>query len=280
MTTTSPAHAARIRQQFDLQAVPYSQARMAHETLALALLLEAAQARPGLRSLDVACGPGRVALAFADVVADTTGLDMAPRMLDRARELAAEKGRSNIAWDIGDALALPYADATFDVVTTRLSWHHLEVPERALDEMVRVCKPGGRIVVCDAVAPADAGRAVAFLAMERLRDPSTTRFLTQAEMMSLLRGAGLEPDFVRSYSFVVALEPLLRASFPDPGGAERIRRLVHASLDDDALGMAAKAVGGDVQLQYSAVVFGMTRPPLAGARGSGSAELEDRGAAS
>jgi ubiquinone/menaquinone biosynthesis C-methylase UbiE len=259
MMMTSPSHVHRVRCQFELQAMSYSQARIAHELPALVLLLEAAQARAGLRSLDVACGPGWVPLAFAEVVDHATGLDLSPAMLARARDLAAQAGRSNVVCDLGDALALPYEDATFDIVTTRFSWHHLEAPARALSEMLRVCKPGGRIVVCDAVAPLDASRAAAFQAMERIRDPSTTRFLTTAELFDLLRAVGLRSDFVRRYALVVALEPLLRASFPEPGGAERVRQIVRDSVDEDALGMAATAWNGDVQLQYTAWVFGGTR---------------------
>jgi SAM-dependent methyltransferase len=200
-----------------------------------------------------------VPLAFAEVVGHATGLDLSPAMLARGRDLAAHAGRSNVVFDLGDALALPYADATFDIVTTRFSWHHLEAPARALSEMLRVCKPGGRIVVCDGASPLDASRAAAFQVMERIRDPSTTRFLTAVELSDLLRNAGLRCDFVRSYALVVALEPLLRASFPEPGGAERVRQIVHDSVDGDGLGMAATVTDGDVRLQYTAWVLAATR---------------------
>ena len=68
-----------------------------------------------------------------------------------AREvrLAAEKGIGNVTWDRGDVTALPYADGAFDIVVTRFSMHHFLDPLGVLHEMVRVCAPGGRVVVVD-----------------------------------------------------------------------------------------------------------------------------------
>ena len=76
--------------------------------------------------------------------------------------LAARKGIRNVAWDQGDAYHLRYADGGFSIVVTRYSLHHLLDPQAALREMVRVCAPGGRIVVVDAYAPgrSRAGRGV------------------------------------------------------------------------------------------------------------------------
>jgi hypothetical protein len=85
--------------------------------------------------------------------------------------------------------------------------------------MPRICEPGGRIVVCDAVAPLDATRAAAFQVMERIRDPSTTRFLTIVELSDRLRDAGVRPHFVRSYPLVVTLGAAAARVVPGPGGA-------------------------------------------------------------
>ena len=68
---------------------------------------------------------------------------------------------------------LPFADRTFDAVVTRFSFHHLEDPKKALDEMVRVCRPGGRVVVCD-VYTTTADQAAEYDRLERLRDRRTS----------------------------------------------------------------------------------------------------------
>jgi SAM-dependent methyltransferase len=72
---------------------------MAHELAGARLAARGSSARAGLRSLDVACGPGWVPLAFAEVLAHATGLDLSPAMLSRARGLAAQAGRSNVVFD-------------------------------------------------------------------------------------------------------------------------------------------------------------------------------------
>src|SRR5947208_970387 len=113
------------------------------------LIREAARVGPGSRVLDVACGPGLVALRLAEVAGHVTGLDLTPAMLDKARELQRQRGLQNLSWRPGRADALPYPGGSFDAAVTRFSFHHLTDPAAALAEMVRVCRPGGRVVVCD-----------------------------------------------------------------------------------------------------------------------------------
>ncbi len=77
----------------------------------------------------------------------------------------------------------------FDIVTCRFAFHHFQEPEKALAEMVRVCRPGGRVVLCDGVASDDPAKAGAFNRMERHRDPSTVEFRPLAFHLSLFAGA-------------------------------------------------------------------------------------------
>ena len=100
----------------------------------------------GDRVLDVACGTGNVALAAARAGATVTGLDFAPNLLAQARERAAAEGLA-IRFDEGDAEALPYADGAFDVVASAFGVMFAPRPERAAAEMLRVCRPGGRIAL-------------------------------------------------------------------------------------------------------------------------------------
>src|SRR4029450_12875420 len=108
---------------------------------------------------DVACGPGSVVAAFAGHVRRAVGLDATEAMLGEARKLAAAARVKNVDWHRGDVYALPFAAATFAIVTCRFAFHHLQAPARAFAEMVRVCRPGGRIVLADAVASDDPAKA-------------------------------------------------------------------------------------------------------------------------
>src|SRR5579864_4782748 len=104
-------------------------------------------------ALDVAYGPGGLVLALARHVRFARGLDLTEAMLRQARSFQAERGVSNAVFDRGDAEQLPYADATFDLVTCQCSLHHVPKPELPVREMARVVKPHSRVMIIDTIAP-------------------------------------------------------------------------------------------------------------------------------
>ncbi|HEY3586378.1 MAG TPA: class I SAM-dependent methyltransferase [Myxococcaceae bacterium] len=107
-------------------------------------LVRFAAVAPGERVLDVACGTGVVAITAARMGAAAEGLDLTPALLDRARQNAALAGFS-IGFREGDAEALPYPDASFDVVLSQFGHMFAPRPEVAVSEMLRVLRPGGRL---------------------------------------------------------------------------------------------------------------------------------------
>src|SRR6266849_528631 len=192
---TDAAHNSLIRDQFTRQATPFSTAAPIADSGALTMILDAVEAGPEDAVLDVACGGGIVVCAFASHVKHATGIDMTPAMLDRARHLAAEKGIANVTWREGDVARLPYPDGAFTIVVTRFALHHFPDPPAVFGEMVRVCAPGGRVVVVDTCASPDPAKAAEFNRLELLRDPSHARCLPLAELKSLFHAAGLgEPQ--------------------------------------------------------------------------------------
>jgi len=109
------------------------------------LLSEAADVRAVHRVLDVAAGNGNATLAAARRFATVTSTDYVPALLERGRRRADAEGFSNITFDVANAEALPYADASFDVVLSTFGVMFAPDHERAASEMTRVCRPGGRI---------------------------------------------------------------------------------------------------------------------------------------
>ena len=101
---------------------------------------------PGSTLLDVACGAGQLTVPAARAGVRATGVDIATNSLEQARARAAAEGLE-VRFDEGDAEALPYPDASFDTVTSLVGAMFAPRPERVAAELVRVCRPGGRILM-------------------------------------------------------------------------------------------------------------------------------------
>ena len=131
-------------------------------------VVKLAAIRPGEQALDLCCGTGDITQALARSGAETTGLDFSPQMLEvAAQRLQARPANTPGAtprYLEGDAQHLPFAGNSFDAVTIGYGLRNLTSWERGVEEMLRVAKPGGRLVVLDFGKPANAlWRACYFL---------------------------------------------------------------------------------------------------------------------
>ncbi|MBE7500256.1 MAG: bifunctional demethylmenaquinone methyltransferase/2-methoxy-6-polyprenyl-1,4-benzoquinol methylase UbiE [Verrucomicrobiales bacterium] len=121
-----------------------------------ACLVRLARLGPGQHALDVCCGTGDVAFALASTGARVTGLDFSPAMLDVARARCLRfRHEPAITLVQGDALALPFPEATFDAVTISYGLRNLAHLEAGLAEKHRVTRPGGRVLILDFGHPAN-----------------------------------------------------------------------------------------------------------------------------
>lgn len=257
---TDTTHDALIRDQFTRQATVFNTAAPIANEDALQLIVEAGRPGPDDRVLDVACGGGLVARAFAPHVRHTTGIDVTPAMLDTARQAAAEKGLANTDWEQGHVTTLPYADSAFTIVATRFSFHHFLDPLVVLREMVRVCAPGGRIVVVDSCPSEDKAKAAAFNRLELLRDPSHTRALPLSELKALFAAAGLGEPEVRFTELRDVVSNLLARSYPNPGDDAKIVAMFRASASNDSLGIPVRLDGEALHYAYPVAICAATRP--------------------
>ncbi len=133
-----------------------------------------ANAKPGDRALDLCCGTGDITLALARQGAETTGLDFSEKMLEVAKrrsqksEVRSPNKNPHFALRTshfvqGDAQQIPFPENSFDIVTVGYGLRNLASWERGLEEMLRVAKPGGRLIVLEFGKPANAlWRAVYF----------------------------------------------------------------------------------------------------------------------
>ncbi len=153
----------------------------------------AAYAEPGQYHLclDIGCGPGHTAFRIASKASVVVGVDIAQGMLTKARQLAADHEIHNVVFQYADAAALPFQEASFDLVTCRTAAHHFEDIPAFLAEAARVLRPDGRLVLDDTVSPEEPEIASVLLELERLRDPSHVRALSPSEWRQAVEAAGL-----------------------------------------------------------------------------------------
>ncbi|MBI1281221.1 MAG: methyltransferase domain-containing protein [Anaerolineaceae bacterium] len=157
-------------------------------------LVELAQPHPDWLVLDIATGGGHTALKFAPLVGQVIALDLTPKMLEAARTFILGKGRTNVAFTVGDAEQLPFASNTFDLVTSRIAPHHFPNCWQFVQEAARVLKPGGVFVLEDNTVPDDERAARYVDAFERLRDPSHHRMYAGYEWQGMFLDAGLQDE--------------------------------------------------------------------------------------
>lgn len=242
------AHNKQIVDQFSKQSVPFTTVPGHLDSINTLISMSGVKSTDVV--LDVACGPGLVTCEFAKASEKVVGMDMTPAMIETARKRQVELGLNNLSWEIGDALHLPFEDQTFDVVITRYSFHHLLSPGLALAEMIRVCKPGGWVLVADVAIPEV--NATLYDHLELLRDPSHTHALTEIEFDRLYQESKLSECRYTSYQVNIELESQLKASFPNFGDTDIVRRLVTEDVGINQLGINARTIDG--QTWYSVPV--------------------------
>ena len=162
-------------------------------------LLDAAGVQAGSRLLDMACGPGIVSEAAANRGAQPVGVDIAAAMVERAR-----RRRPDLGFVVGDALQLPFPDASFDAVTMNFGILHVSQPALALAEAHRVLAPGGRFAFTTWLAEGNAEDEITeaaltahAIAVEEPEGPSYHVFADPDESRRALAACGFDTDSLR-----------------------------------------------------------------------------------
>ena len=133
-------------------------------------LVEEVDPAPGADVLDVATGTGHVALVAARRFCRVTGLDYVPALVEQARARARAEGL-DVDFEVGDAEALPHLDASYDAVLSSIGVMFVADHQRAADEMVRVCRPGGVVGVASWTPEGFVGRMLRVAAGHRPPPP-------------------------------------------------------------------------------------------------------------
>jgi ubiquinone/menaquinone biosynthesis C-methylase UbiE len=231
MTQSSTTHNQLIQQEFTKQATAYATNPTIIDSDWALRLVQVVQPTPQCRVLEVATGPGYVALAFATVAREVVGVDLTDAPLDIARKNREVRGLTNVSFESADAKQLPFEDASFDIVTCRLAMHHFDTPERVFSEMVRVCRPGGKVAVEDMIASEQPNRAAYYNHWERLRDPSHVTALPVSRLVGCYQAEGLEIEAIQSEQRTQEVEQWMRNTQTPAEQAEEVRKLIQDDAD-------------------------------------------------
>jgi ubiquinone/menaquinone biosynthesis C-methylase UbiE len=238
----------RVRAQFGAAAHAYTTSAGHGDPAMLARVVEFARPRPGDLALDVATGAGHTALAIAPHVARVVAYDLTPQMLQETQRNARARGLNNVETRQGAAEDLPFADASFDIVTVRQAPHHFADIRRAVREMARVVKPGGRIVVVDSTSPEDDELDRQYNHIERLRDPSHVRNYRGSEWCAMMEEAGLRIENLVLDYYLENGRPMDFAAWTarmktPPAAVEELRRLFRGASRELTAALRIEIVG-------------------------------------
>jgi SAM-dependent methyltransferase len=187
---------------------------------------------PGATVLDLGCGAGHVSFAVAPHARAVTAYDLSPEMLSIVADAARERGLGNIATQQGAVEALPFGDAAFDWVVSRFSAHHWHDLPRALVEVRRVLKPGGRVIFVDVSGPDHPLLDTHLQAVEVLRDGSHVRNYRADEWISLFAGAGFTAQIRERWRLPMKFDPWIARMRTPEVRASAIRSLWRSAPDE------------------------------------------------
>lgn len=180
-----PVNLARIQNSFTIQAENFESPDMNFSKQEyLNYTIKSIVPGQGDNVLEVAAGTCACGRAIAPFVNSVTCVDATPAMLRAGAELSRQENIKNISFVNGFAEALPFAGSLFDIVITRLSFHHFAEMEKPFEQMNRVLKAGGKLVIIDMEA-ADEKLRIIQDRIEIMRDPSHEHNRSKAEFLTL-----------------------------------------------------------------------------------------------
>lgn len=257
----SARHQETVQKQFTKTVEEFAQIAPRDTTSDLEEKLQFARPLPGELALDVACGPGTLALGLASKVGFARGVDITAAMLQKAKQFQRELGASNVTFDQAEAEHLPYPDGVYDLVCCQFALHHIARPFAVLQEMKRVARPEGRMLVIDTLGPESEDKWDLHNRIERMRDPShvdsmrLTRFMTIFDELNLRIVRQRIRTRTRSFNHW-----MLRAALkPSQKRFREVRQIIVDAMPGDTAGFSARHDGDDISITHHEGMFLLQR---------------------
>ena len=241
-------HFSRIKEEFKRQAETLSVAQVFTNSDVLEQIRAAITPTAKMNLLDLGCGPGIVTAALSPHVREVVAYDLTPEMLNQARKRCQEAGLRNVRFELGGAEHLPFEDGAFDCVVTRLTIHHFSDPRSVMDEVVRVIRHGGKVIVADVVSSESEEEAALHNALETLRDPTHVWMFSPTDMVGLIEKAGLRIASSSTWEMKRDYEEWIRIT----NAPERVKPLYAVMA---ALAKAGIDAGVNLRFNEGTVIF-------------------------
>ena len=253
----APSKEDLARRVFGERAAAYVTSKTHRDPEVLAHLVELSHAQPSFCVLDVATGTGHTALAFAPHVAEVVAIDLTPEMLAQAEALRSQRGADNVRFEVADVHALPYDDGSFDLIVSRRAPHHFSDIARALGDMRRVLRSGGRLLIDDRSVPEDDAIDTLMNRLDVLHDESHVRQYRPSEWRRMLEALSFRIDAVEPYEQHRPIGSLTDNVAPDR--AAEIHRLLDALPEPQRTALDLRFVDGVLHLRHFYVTIAATR---------------------
>ncbi len=248
--------------QYARQAKRYAQSALHRRGESLEAVRRLAAATGEDTVLDLGTGTGFTAFAVAADAGRVIASDLTREMLDQARRLARERALDEgLEWILAAAENLPFPDDTFPIITCRYASHHFHDLPRALRELTRVVQPGGRVVLCDVVAPEAPATVELMNQLERVRDPTHIWDYPLSQWCGeLLPAAGLEVrEVVEGKNPQLFSEWVHRAGTP-PASVERLIRMFETANEESQSAFQVRWEGAEIFFSWDNATILATKP--------------------
>jgi ubiquinone/menaquinone biosynthesis C-methylase UbiE len=240
-------HKDLVREEFTRQANDYAAAPMIRDIDHIERLVSIVAPRPDARVLEIATGPGHVAMAFAQVAREVIGVDLTEAPLKIAERMRAERGLQNVSFRQADVEArLPFGENEFDVVVCRFAVHHFENPALVIAEMARVSRIDGTVAIEDLISSEHPARADYYNRFETLRDTSHTRALPLSELVRTIAASGLEIMRFESGALKNPVDRWFASAQTTPDREAAARAMIERDLTEDLSGARPSRIDGEL----------------------------------
>lgn len=248
----------QVRKVFGQRAAFYTTSPAHTDPQVLARIVALAMPQPDWLVLDIATGTGHTAFAIASRVRAVVGTDLTVEMLREAVRLRVERGTINVAFTLADVHHLPFPASTFHLITCRRAAHHFSKIGLALDEMHRVLRSRGRLVIDDRSVPEDDFVDACLNELDRYHDESHMRQYRPSEWQLLLQTHGISVESVEIYTKHRPLTAFTGKASPE--NVQRIHAVVARLTPTQRAALNLRDVNGELHLTHWYVTLAGNKP--------------------